>query len=104
MTLPQLNAAFTPTGAFAWYAGWNVIGVFLVLLFVPETKGLSLEELDQVFSVPTHKHAAWGLKSLVYFFKRYILFQHCELEQLYTREEKAEDVGYDEVSEKEKGR
>lgn len=33
---------------------------------VPETKGLSLEELDQVFSVPTRKHASYHLKGVPY--------------------------------------
>ena len=31
----------------------GLIGWVLILLFVPETKALTLEELDQVFSVPT---------------------------------------------------
>jgi hypothetical protein len=36
---PHLLTAFKPQGAFGWYAGWCIIGWFLVLLFVPETKG-----------------------------------------------------------------
>ena len=64
ITFPRLLGAFTPQGAFAWYAGWNAIGFVLVLLFVPETKALSLEELDQVFSVPTHTHATYQIKAL----------------------------------------
>jgi MFS family permease len=47
MTWPPMERAFKPQGAFGWYAAWNVIGWWLVLLFVPETKALSLEELDQ---------------------------------------------------------
>ena len=47
ITFPRLLGAFTPQGAFGWYAGWNVLGFILILLFVPETKALSLEELDQ---------------------------------------------------------
>lgn len=47
LTFPRLLYAFKPQGAFGWYAGWNMIGWFLILLFVPETKALSLEELDQ---------------------------------------------------------
>lgn len=61
LTFPRLLDAFTPQGAFGWYAAWNAVGTVLVLLFVPETKGLSLEELDQVFSVPTRKHATYHL-------------------------------------------
>ena len=44
----------------------------LILLFLPETKALSLEELDQVFSVPTHVHAAYQLKALPRNIKRYV--------------------------------
>ncbi|KAL6299918.1 hypothetical protein BKA93DRAFT_882053 [Sparassis latifolia] len=62
-----------PRGAFGWYAGWNVIGFFLILLFVLETKALSLEELDQVFSVPTHTHAAYQVKALPHKIKKHFL-------------------------------
>jgi sugar porter (SP) family MFS transporter len=41
-TWPHLVQAFKPQGAFGWYAAWCVIGWFLVLLFVPETKGKAL--------------------------------------------------------------
>lgn len=50
VTWPSLLAAFKPQGAFGWYAAWNIIGFFLVLFFVVETKGKTLEELDMVFS------------------------------------------------------
>ncbi|TNY22033.1 hexose transport-related protein [Rhodotorula diobovata] len=75
LTFPRLLDAFTPQGAFGWYAGWNALGTLLVLLFVPETKGLSLEELDQVFSVPTGIHASYHLKGAGYNFRKYILRQ-----------------------------
>ncbi|GAA5951467.1 hypothetical protein JCM3765_005943 [Sporobolomyces pararoseus] len=73
LTFPRLLGAFRPQGAFSWYAGWNVIGTILVWLFMPETKALTLEELDQVFSVPTKKHAAYHIRQLPYNFKKYIL-------------------------------
>jgi hypothetical protein len=41
----------------------------LILLFVPETKALTLEELDTVFSVPSKTHAAYGLRQVPYAFK-----------------------------------
>ncbi|ODV77181.1 uncharacterized protein CANTADRAFT_27107 [Suhomyces tanzawaensis NRRL Y-17324] len=56
---PEMMQAFTPTGAFGWYAAWNVIGFFMVLWFLPETKGLTLEELDDVFSIPAMTHARY---------------------------------------------
>ncbi len=87
ITWPSLQTAFTNTGAFAFYATWNLIGWVLVLLFLPETKGKTLEELDQVFSVPTHIHAAYGIRQLGYFFRRHILRQKVEPERLYERED-----------------
>ncbi|RHZ50987.1 uncharacterized protein CDV56_103801 [Aspergillus thermomutatus] len=56
LTWPSLNKSFTPTGAFGWYAAWNFFGWIFCYFCLPETKALSLEELDQVFSVPTTKH------------------------------------------------
>ena len=66
------------------YDEFSLIGFLLILLFVPETKALSLEELDQVFSVPTRKHAAYQLKALPHHFKKYVLRMRVEpLEPLY---------------------
>ena len=73
----------------------------LVLLFLPETKGKTLEELDQVFSVPTRLHAMYGIKQVPYFFKRYLLRQHVEPQRLYEREDTSDpDTGYDFEAEK----
>ncbi|GAA5985666.1 hypothetical protein JCM10908_007062 [Rhodotorula pacifica] len=95
LTFPRLLTAFKPQGAFGWYAGWNAIGTVLVLLFVPETKGLSLEELDQVFSVPTRKHATYHLKGVPYNFRKYILRQKLpRREPLYHWEDPDYKVGY----------
>jgi len=79
-----LLKAFKPQGAFAYYAVWNLIGFLAVLLFVPETKGLSLEELDQVFSIPTKKHAKYGLQQLAYFFQRFVLRRNVAAPKLAT--------------------
>ncbi|KAJ4468263.1 MFS sugar transporter [Lentinula aciculospora] len=87
ITFPRLIGAFRPQGAFGWFAGWNVIGFVAILLFVPETKALSLEELDQVFSVPTHTHAAYQLKALPHNIKRYIFKMNVpDIPPLYEHE------------------
>lgn len=52
-------------------------------MFVPETKALSLEELDQVFGVPTWKHASYQLKTIPYWWKKYIRRQRITREPLY---------------------
>jgi len=87
ITWLPLQNAFKPQGAFAYYATWNLIGFVLVLLWLPETKGKTLEELDQVFSVPSRDHAAYGLRQIPYFFRRYLLRQDVKPERLYDQEE-----------------
>ncbi|KZV69324.1 hypothetical protein PENSPDRAFT_483999 [Peniophora sp. CONT] len=84
ITFPALLSAFTPQGAFGWYAGWNIIGFVLILLFVPETKALTLEELDEVFSVPTSVHARYQVKALPHNIKKHIFRMKVkDIEPLY---------------------
>ncbi|PLN74730.1 putative MFS myo-inositol transporter [Aspergillus taichungensis] len=73
LTWPALVKAFTPQGAFGWYAAWNFVGWIFAYFCLPETKALSLEELDQVFSVPTRKHMNHYAGMLPWYFKKYIL-------------------------------
>ncbi|KAH0608350.1 uncharacterized protein H6S33_001484 [Morchella sextelata] len=49
MTLPLCLKHMGQQGTFGYYAGWNVIGFFLIFMYVPETKGKTLEGLDKVF-------------------------------------------------------
>ena len=51
------------------------VGWIAVLFTLPETKALTLEELDFVFSVPTTRHAKYQLKNAIWHFRRYVLFQ-----------------------------
>ena len=54
---------------------------------MPETKELSLEELDQVFSVPTHVHAAYQVKALPRNIKKHIFRMKVEdVPPLYEHE------------------
>lgn len=79
---PPLVAAFQPQGAFGWYAAWCVILWVLVLLFFPETKELTLEELDAVFNVATHKQVMRGLKEPGYWIQKGIFRRDVELPPL----------------------
>lgn len=79
LTFPRMRTVMTPTGAFGFYAGLNLIAWFMIFAFVRETKQLTLEELDQVFSVPTksflkYETTVW----LPYFIKRHIFRQKIE--------------------------
>ena len=59
----------------------------LILLFLPETKGYTLEELDQVFSVPTGTHAKYQVYNLGWHFRKYVLRKDEPQRQLYTFDE-----------------
>ncbi|KAG2137881.1 uncharacterized protein EDB93DRAFT_1090963 [Suillus bovinus] len=83
ITWPWLILALKPQGAFSWYAAWCCILWVLILLLVRETKDKTLEELDQVFSIPLSKHVAYGLRQIPYGFKKFVLFQKPDPEQLY---------------------
>ncbi|OJA11470.1 hypothetical protein AZE42_10276, partial [Rhizopogon vesiculosus] len=69
---------------------WCCILWVLILLFVRETKGKTLEELDQVFAVPLSTHAAYGLRQIPYGFKKFVLFQNPVAEELYQQESASE--------------
>ena len=49
-TFPLLNRTFGPHGTFWIYGGVCLISYFVILRFIPETKGKSLEEIEAVFS------------------------------------------------------
>ena len=71
MTWPVISApdAMRVSGAFAWYAVWCLIGWWMILLFVPETKDLTLEDLDQVFRRRTSEYMRFGMEQLKWFLR-----------------------------------
>ncbi|KAL8691650.1 MAG: hypothetical protein Q9218_003171 [Villophora microphyllina] len=73
VTFPKFQDAFHNTGAFGYYAAWCVVGWVLILLFVPETKDLTLEQLDARFSISSKSHAKYALKQCIYAIRRYVL-------------------------------
>ena len=73
LTWPSLEAAFTTTGAFCWYAGWNFFGWVYCYFLLPETKNLTLEELDVVFNVGNREHFTYYSEKLPWYMEKYIL-------------------------------
>ncbi|KAJ2902393.1 sugar transporter [Zalerion maritima] len=81
LTFPRMLRAMTPTGAFCFYAGLNVVALILIFLFVPETKQKTLEELDYVFAVSDRAHSKYQLTTVLpWWIRRWILGkkgEHC---------------------------
>jgi MFS family permease len=76
LTFPRMLQAFTPQGAFGFYAGLNVIALVMIFLWLPETKERTLEELDYVFAVPTRQHMKYQVRHVLpWWCKRWLLFQ-----------------------------
>ncbi|PWW73603.1 hypothetical protein C7212DRAFT_365721 [Tuber magnatum] len=60
ITWPPIHDSME-SAAFGVYAALNVVGFVLILLFVPETRNRTLEELDSVFEVPSKDQVITGL-------------------------------------------
>ena len=74
ITFPRLKAAFTPVGAFCFYAGLNMLAFFMITLFVRETKQRTLEELDYIFALPTKDYIHYQYtKAIPHWFKKWVL-------------------------------
>ncbi|KAM0330134.1 hypothetical protein ACHAQA_004307 [Verticillium albo-atrum] len=74
LTFPPMLKGLKPQGSFGLYAGMNIVCLVAIFLWLPETKQRTLEELDDVFSVPTTKHMSFQVKEVLpWWFGRYIL-------------------------------
>lgn len=69
-TLPHMKNSIKNEGVFCFYAAWCIVLFVLIFLFVPETKGYTLEELDLIFETPIAKHASFQIKLLRSFISR----------------------------------
>ncbi|PSN67775.1 hypothetical protein BS50DRAFT_348632 [Corynespora cassiicola Philippines] len=85
ISFPLILNAFTPTGAFGFYAGLNVVAFTMIFFWVPETKQRTLEELDYIFGVPTKRFIAYQTKvAFPWWVQRWVLFnKSAKLEPLY---------------------
>ncbi|KAI8179404.1 putative polyol transporter 2 [Colletotrichum sp. SAR 10_76] len=93
LTWPPMMRGLGPQGSFGLFAVTNIICFVAIFLFMPETKQRSLEELDDVFSVSTRRHASYQLKEVLpWWTKRYILRQRNVMEPKLYHFEMEENV------------
>ncbi len=76
LTFPRILAALNSQGAFALYAGLNIVSVGLIFLFLLETQLKTLNELDDVFPIPGRTFIEYQISEyLPWLIRRYILRQ-----------------------------
>jgi MFS family permease len=75
LTWPPLVAAFSPQGAFGWYAAWNFFGFVYTYFLLPETKAMTLEELDDVFDMGNRAFSKYYREKLPWYMKKHVLRQ-----------------------------
>lgn len=63
-TLPNMRRAIENVGVFCFHGTWCLILTVLIFLFVPETQGYTLEELDAIFNVPIWEHSKYQIRRL----------------------------------------
>jgi Sugar (and other) transporter len=99
ITWPSIHRGLGSVGAFCLYGTFNLVLWFAVLLLVPETKGRTLEQLDEVFNVPTKLRASWGLRQAKWNVQKYILRRQVPdlvpAEQLWAEEKARTGAGSD---------
>ncbi|KAH9230399.1 hypothetical protein K456DRAFT_1917612 [Colletotrichum gloeosporioides 23] len=52
---PSILSSMDIWGAFLFFVGWCILAFIYTLFFIPETSGLSLDEMDAIFQRPMHK-------------------------------------------------
>ena len=70
--VPQLAYAIGHTGLLCLFAGLNVVAFALAYLLVPETARIGLEELNDIFEVPTRMHMAYQIAVARWMFNYHI--------------------------------
>ncbi|KAI8306859.1 hypothetical protein K4K61_004114 [Colletotrichum sp. SAR11_59] len=52
---PSILSSMDIWGAFLFFVGWCILAFIYTLFFIPETSGLSLDEMDAIFQRPMHR-------------------------------------------------
>lgn len=70
LVFPFVMNSIGRTGSLSIFAGLNLVAFVLVCLFVPETKGRTLEELQYTFDLPTRWHVRYRATYIQEHFRR----------------------------------
>jgi sugar porter (SP) family MFS transporter len=76
ITFPLMLVRLQVLGTFLFYAGFNILALIMIFLWLPETKQRTLEELDYIFAVPTRVFMKYQVtKALPWWIKRWVLLR-----------------------------
>ncbi|KAF2099368.1 MFS transporter [Rhizodiscina lignyota] len=105
LTFPRQLSAFSPTGAFGFYAAMNAIAFVMIFLWLPETKQRTLEELDYVFGVPTRTHMKYQVGTVMPYWIKTVILRRKGLTPptLYKFDQYSDDSAREQVTTKEEG-
>lgn len=62
MLLPASKGGLSPYGTFWFFTAITLIGGVWAWCFIPETAGLSLEQMDHLFTLKWWRIGIWGRK------------------------------------------
>jgi hypothetical protein len=62
MLLPTSDGGLSPAGTFWLFTAITLMGLFWAWWFIPETAGLSLEQMDYLFTLKWWRIGVWGRK------------------------------------------
>lgn len=93
-SFPDMMNRMKTEGAFAFFAGCTILDWIIFFLFVPETKGLDMEVMDQLFQQSWSSQAKHHLKQLEKLFSSFSSSEPCDDRvQVETRNETDNSTG-----------
>ncbi|MCJ1470762.1 hypothetical protein MMC07_009409 [Pseudocyphellaria aurata] len=97
VVFPHLLDVLGPTGVLGLFAGFNIVALVMIFLWVPETAQRTLEELDYIFAVPTRRHMSYQVFTwLPFVFNRFVLRKDVKFVSLYRFRGSHGESGYNE--------
>ena len=63
--VPAITTAWGETRLLGLFTGLCMLAWCLIFIFVPETTGKTLEEINYIFGVPTWKHSSYQLREVL---------------------------------------
>jgi len=74
---PTMLKSMHAQGAFSFFAGFTLLSTCFIYLFVPETKGVEMEAIQELFQYPLYTIAKKNLRETKAYLSKFSLFRRC---------------------------